>query len=79
MHALTAASRDLPFGTLVRVVRVRDAIADPASSEAVRRFQHDRAFLFCYPQYALPDLSRARRLLAALRGVCARHAAPRAY
>ena len=34
--------------------RMRDIIADPSSSEALRRFQHDRAFLFCYPQYALP-------------------------
>jgi hypothetical protein len=34
--------------------RMREIIADPASSDAVRRFQYDRAFQFCYPQYALP-------------------------
>lgn len=37
--------------------RMRDIVADPASSDGLRRFQHDRAFLFCYPQYDLPDRS----------------------
>jgi hypothetical protein len=34
---------------------MRDIIADPAASDALRGFQHDRAFLFCYPLYDLPD------------------------
>jgi ribosomal protein L16 Arg81 hydroxylase len=35
--------------------RMREIIADPEASDALRGFQHDRAFLFCYPQYDLPD------------------------
>lgn len=36
---------------------MRRIITDPAASDALRGFQHDRAFLFCYPQYGLPDRS----------------------
>ena len=36
---------------------VRRILTGPQASELVRRFQHDRAFLFCYPQYTLPDRS----------------------
>jgi len=35
--------------------RMREIIVDPEASDALRGFQHDRAFLFCYPQYDLPD------------------------
>lgn len=34
---------------------VHSILTGPQASELVRRFQHDRAFLFCYPQYELPD------------------------
>jgi ribosomal protein L16 Arg81 hydroxylase len=35
--------------------RMRDVIADTEASDAIRGFQYGRAFLYCYPQYSLPD------------------------
>lgn len=35
--------------------RMRDVIADTEASDAIRGFQYGRAFMYCYPQYSLPD------------------------
>jgi len=37
--------------------RMRDIIADTEASDAIRGFQYGRAFMYCYPQYTLPDRS----------------------
>lgn len=35
--------------------RMRDVIADTETSDAMRGFQYGRAFMYCYPQFTLPD------------------------
>jgi hypothetical protein len=37
--------------------RMHDVIADTEASDAIRGFQYRRAFMYCYPQYTLPDCS----------------------
>lgn len=49
---------------------IRSVMTGPQASDLIRGFQHGRAFLFCYPQYDLPD--RSDSVLYRVQGLKAR-------